>query len=907
MKIQRLGLISRIALLVVCVEITAFGFLGWFYIHSFSQAIDERTYLHLNLVGKMIASQELQISVISQSSVMSDLVGAPYLNGMVIGGNGRIIVSTNTSELGNLANNIPSIDPRWLVDKKIGTEFIAKEDTLTAVMHINDTSGSSSIYTTLITISTADLNASKRSIALWGQLGSLFFVILSTAGIVLIAQRLITRRVSMSLKVLRDVENGDINARIPILSNDELGQLQLGINSMTIKVGALLNQHRRNEAELLTKSRLLDSIIENIPNVIFLKRASDLSFELFNKSGEQLLGMSRQDVLGKNAYALFPKDQADLLNADDREVLKSSEVLDIPEELIDTHDGRQLIMHTQKLALRNSAGEPEYLLGISEDITERKLAELQQRIAAAAFETSEAIMITDADVNIIRVNKAFEKISGYSEDELIGKNPRILNSGRHDAHYFKEMWLALIDTGSWSGELWSKNKSGDDYPIEISISAVKNAQGKITNYVSISIEITQRIAIELERQQRELELYQHRQNLEQLVQIRTEELSIALNEAEAANKAKSDFLSSMSHELRTPMNGILGFGQLLFYDDTLQESQKDSVNEILNAGNHLLELINDVLDLAKVESGNIDLSLEPVELSTIVEECLGLIRPLAAKRNISITQNILMGFAVRADRTRLKQILLNLLSNAIKYNREGGRVELGVKMEIVDRLRIFVTDTGLGIPASRLKELFLPFNRLDAEKSNIEGTGIGLTITRRIVEMMGGSVDFNSEVGVGSTFWIELPLENREESTDTLPLSETDTTIQKTDEVQHTVLYIEDNPSNLKLVTQILGRRKYVKLLTAHTAELGIELAISSHPDLILLDINMPNMDGYQVLKVLQGVTDIQMIPIIAVTANAMARDIERGIAAGFTDYLTKPFNILNFNILLDKFLHFEK
>jgi diguanylate cyclase (GGDEF)-like protein/PAS domain S-box-containing protein len=381
MKMIRLGLIARIALLVVCVEVAAFGVLGWFYIDRFSRAADEQMRSRLQLVGRMIANDELAVSAISRPSFMSELVGAPYLNGMVVGGNGRIIVATNPAYLGRLASDVGGFDARWTA--AAAEEFIPGEDILTAVMHIRGAEGGASMYITVITTSTAQLNARKRSIAMWGQLGSLLFILLSTAAIVIIAQRLITRRVNTSLKVLKEVEDGNIDARIPVSSNDELGRLQHGINSMTEKVGALLQQHRRNEEEIRTTSRILDTIVENIPNTIFLKRASDLRYVLFNKAGEKLLDIDRQELLGKNDYDLFSREQADLFTAHDRLALSSPAVLDIPEETVATRGGAQRILHTQKLALHNSNGEAEYLLGISEDISERKKAE--ERIRELAF------------------------------------------------------------------------------------------------------------------------------------------------------------------------------------------------------------------------------------------------------------------------------------------------------------------------------------------------------------------------------------------------------------------------------------------------------------------------------------------------------------------------------------------
>ena len=380
-------------------------------------------------------------------------------------------------------------------------------------------------------------------------------------------------------------------------------------------------------------------------------------------------------------------------------------------------------------------------------------------------------------------------------------------------------------------------------------------------------------------------------------------LIAARDEADRASRSKTDFLSSMSHELRTPMNAILGFGQLMEYDESLPAEHRDSVQEILKAGQHLLELINEVLDLAKVESGRIDLSLEPLELCPIVEECLSLIGPLAGKRNIQLSHARLEGVKVRGDRTRLKQALLNLLSNAIKYNREGGQVHIDARSEGTDRMRILMMDSGLGIPAERLRELFQPFSRLDAEHTDIEGTGIGLAFTQRIVEMMGGSVGVDSKAGVGSIFWIELPLESPESGA--APASGGTGSMPAPNEgsgATRRALY-RGQPGQSQAGGADTWQSPHIHLLTAHTPELGIELALARLPDLILLDINMPGMNGYQVLEVFRADARLQSVPVVAISANAMPGDIEHGKVAGFREYLTKPIDIAGFFHMLDRCL----
>jgi PAS domain S-box-containing protein len=543
-------------------------------------------------------------------------------------------------------------------------------------------------------------------------------------------------------------------------------------------------------------------------------------------------------------------------------------------------------------------------IALRSEIEQRRDAEeARDRMISVVEASPDYISMADPDGKVLYLNRGGWAMIGQDErpvDEL--RIPDVHPQWATDIILGQGIPAALRD-GSWVGETALLNRrDGSEIPVSQIILAHRDPQGELLFLSTVMRDIT-------ERKQAEKQLERLNEELEQRVSQRTAAMKSAMDEAERANRAKSDFLSSMSHELRTPMNAILGFGQLMEFDTSLPDEHQDSVQEILRAGHHLLELINEVLDLARVESGRINLSLEPVEVCPIVNECLGLVGPLADQRDIQLSHKGLKGAAVRADRTRLKQALVNLLSNAVKYNRDAGSVRIEVLLAGGDRLRIRVTDTGPGIPAERLSELFQPFNRLGAENGTIEGTGIGLTITRRIVEMMGGSVDVESEAGVGSTFWIELPLESApgfEEGhtqRDREGGASDSAQARHPEAAQHTVLYIEDSPSNIKLVAQILGRRKHIQLFTAHTPELGIELALARRPELILLDINMPGMDGYQVLEVFKADARLKAIPVIAVTAAAMPRDIERGRAAGFSEYLTKPINIASFLESLDRCL----
>ena len=419
-----------------------------------------------------------------------------------------------------------------------------------------------------------------------------------------------------------------------------------------------------------------------------------------------------------------------------------------------------------------------------------------------------------------------------------------------------------------------------------------------------------------ERSNAQHEVMRLNQQLERRVQERTmqlelinNELELAVEAAKSANAAKSAFLSSMSHELRTPLNAILGFAQILTSDTlpTTLAQKKEFANHVLKSGRHLLTLINEILDLAKVESGTVTLSMEPVALDDMLAECRGMVEPLGRARQIRMLFPDATGAVLLADRTRLKQVLLNLLSNAVKYNREMGAVVFSCSAVGPQRLRLSVQDTGEGLTPAQVDGLFQPFNRLGQENGAEEGTGIGLVVTRRLVELMGGTIGVSSSVGVGTVFWIELEMTEPVRSAlplgAVLPLVRRETGGRADTTPVHTLLYVEDNPANLKLVQEIVAFRSDLKLLAAHDAHLGIDMAKAHLPRMILMDINLPGMSGIDALAELRRDPATSHIPVLALTANAMPRDVERGMEAGFYRYLTKPVNIDELNDAIDSTL----
>jgi PAS domain S-box-containing protein len=487
--------------------------------------------------------------------------------------------------------------------------------------------------------------------------------------------------------------------------------------------------------------RFLDSVLENLPSMVFVKDADELRFVRFNRAGEQLVGLPREQLVGRCDHDLFPRQDADLFVAKDREVLACDDVVDIPEETLTTGSGPRLL-HTRKIAIRDDDGTARYLLGISEDITDRRLAE------------------------------------------------RAAEASREDA--------------------------------------------------------------------------------------------------QRANAAKNEFLSRMSHELRTPLNAVIGFGQLLALDD-IGPGQNEAVAEILKAGRHLLDLINEVLDISRIEAGTMSLSLEPVHLGSVLADALSLLGPLADAAQVGLACDPAEADRyVLADQQRLKQVLINLLSNAVKYNRRGGEVRVRCHEPADGRVEVAVSDTGRGMDGDQMARLFEPFDRLGAQGSGIEGTGLGLSLTKGLVQAMDGTISAESEPGRGTTMRVLLI------AADGPPAGNgtgAPVVRQGLARERRTIVYVEDNLSNLRLVERLLARLDDVRLIPAMQGQLAIDLARQHQPDVILLDLHLPGLHGREVLAQLKRDPVTAAIPVVVLSADVTPAQFERLRATGAAACLTKPID----------------
>jgi PAS domain S-box-containing protein len=671
----------------------------------------------------------------------------------------------------------------------------------------------------------------------------------------------------------------------------------------------------------LLKAGALQNAIFNSANFSCIATDAQGVIQIFNVGAERMLGYKAEDVVDKitpagisDAQELIARAASLSLELDTKItpgfealVFKASRgIEDIYELTYIRKDGSRFPAMVSVTALRDAQDKVIGYLLIGTDNTARKQVEaeqalLDQRLRDQQFYTRsliesniDALMTTDPRGIISDVNQQMEALTGCTRDELIGAP---FKNYFTDPERAEAAITRVLREGKVTNyELTAHASDGTETVVSYNATTFHNRDNQLQGVFAAARDVTDRKQFEHKLQENNIELEN------------------AKAAAEKANLAKSDFLSSMSHELRTPLNAVLGFAQLMASDTPPPSSaQKLSIDQILQAGWYLLRLINEILDLAMIESGKVTLSQETMSLTEVIQDCQAMIEPQAQKRGVQLTFPLLDDlFYVHADRTRVKQVMVNLLSNAIKYNRVGGTVVVKCEMHGSDRVRVSVTDTGAGLTPEQLAQLFQPFNRLGQESSVEEGTGIGLVVTKQLVELMGGVIGVESSVGSGSVFWVELPAASAPE------LVFDDISKVAADKPGHAaahplqsrrkLLYVEDNPANLVLVEQLIARRGDLTLLTAINGHLGIQMARAHQPDVILMDINLPGISGYGVLKILNEDSATAHIPIMALSANAVPRDIQKGMDAGFFRYLTKPIEVVEFMDALDVALrHAEK
>jgi len=688
----------------------------------------------------------------------------------------------------------------------------------------------------------------------------------------------LTRQIQRLREGTQIIEKSGPGHQIAIDSDDELGELARSFNYMSLSLqdsysalqdsldqqSELLSSASRNEAK--TRA-ILSSSLDALVIIDMQGKVID-----FNHVAEDTFGWRRAEILGKSMSdhivptglrAAHEQGMQEYRNSGKGPVLDKRLTLDALHK-----DGHEFPVELSISPVK--IGDETLFTAFVRDISDRVATETELRLAAKAFDTSEAMFIADADINIIRTNQAFTQITGYTQEEAVGRNPgALLKSGKHDAAFYQEMWQHLKEDGAWSGEIQNRRKNGEIFPEYLTISTFRDADGDVSHYIAHFIDISEQKAHEASLQQ-------------------------ARVQAEAASIAKGRFLATMSHEIRTPLNAVLGIMDML-KDTPLDGKQLDLVEVAKGAGTQLLGIINDILDFSKMEAGKLQLSKSAFDLHTLLVDATEMLQTQATIKELGLSLAMSEGVPRYAlgDPGRLRQVLINLVNNAIKFTPSGQvsvRVSHSPEPGGTFRLECEVEDTGIGISPEFRDKLFDEFTMADGSHARMhEGSGLGLAICKQLVKLMDGDISVRSEPGKGSTFRFDIRLGTAQRS-DIADVDDEDSTAHFSDQTVR-ILLAEDNPANQMIIRSVLQDSR----LTLDTVGNGREAlkAVQSAPyDLVLMDISMPEMDGIAATRAIRRLPPpLGDIPIIAITAHAMKSDEERFLAAGMNAHLSKPID----------------